>query len=135
MNATIGILRGNSTRGNDLIRTLGADEKKKIMKKNTTSKDMILEVIRNNRRNIRAFGVRKLGLFGSFVRQEQNEKSDIDFLVEFEKDKKTFDNFIQLSFLLEDSLNRRIELVTTESLSPYIGTHILEEVEYVTFSS
>ena len=102
---------------------------------NPKSKDIILETIRNNQRKIREFGVRKLGLFGSFVRQEQNEKSDIDFLVEFEIDKKTFDNFIQLSFLLEDSLNRRVELVTTESLSPYIGTHILKEVEYVTFSS
>jgi len=105
------------------------------MKKNHKSKDIILETLRNNQRKIRAFGVRKLGLFGSFLRQEQNEKSDIDFLVEFEIDKKTFDNFIQLSFLLEDSLNRRVELVTTESLSPYIGTHILKEVEYVTFSS
>ena len=65
----------------------------------------------------------------------ENEQSDIDCLVEFEIDKKAFDNFIQLSFLLEDSLNRRVKLVTTESLGPYIGTHILKEVEYVTFSS
>jgi len=106
-----------------------------MMDKDTENKDIILEVIRNNQKKIRAFGVRKLGLFGSFARQEQNEKSDIDFLVEFEKDKKTFDNFIQLSFMLEDTFRRRVELVTTESLSPYIGTYILKEVEYVTFSS
>ena len=100
----------------------------------TATKDKILGVILHNRDKIKAFGVRRLGLFGSFVRQEQGETSDIDFLVEFEKDKKTFDNFIQLSFLLEDSLKRRVELVTSEALSPYIGPHVLKEVEYVTFS-
>jgi predicted nucleotidyltransferase len=56
--------------------------------------------------------------------------SDVDVLVEFEQDRKTFDNFIQLSFLLEDLFQRRVELVTIESLSPYIGPHILSEVEY-----
>ena len=51
--------------------------------------------------------------------------------MEFEQGKKTFDNFIQLSFLLEDLFKRRVELVTIESLSPYIGPHIMSEVEYV----
>ena len=45
---------------------------------------------------------------------------------------KTFDNFIQLSFLLEDLFKRRVELVTAESLSPHIGPFIMSEVEYVT---
>jgi len=43
----------------------------------------------------------------------------------------SYDNFIQLSFFLEDLFRRRVELVTTESLSPYIGPHIMSEVEYV----
>jgi predicted nucleotidyltransferase len=51
-------------------------------------------------------------------------------LVEFEEGRKTFDNFMQLSFLLEEVLQRHVELVTLESLSPYIGPHILREVEY-----
>lgn len=105
------------------------------MDKNSIVKDEILEVILNHQENIKGYGVKRLGLFGSFVRQEQNEESDIDILVEFEEGKKTFDNFIQLSFLLEDSFKRRVELVTTEALSPHIGPHILNEVEYVTFSS
>jgi len=80
---------------------------------------------------IRALGVKRLGLFGSFAREEQGLESDIDLLVEFDQGEKTFDNFMQLSFLLEEIFKRRVELVTPESLSPYIGPHILNEVEYV----
>lgn len=105
------------------------------MERRISKKDDILEAIRENHIKIEALGVKKLGLFGSFVRQEQQPGSDIDFLVEFDKDKKTFDNFINLSFLLEAILTYRVELVTTESLSPYLSPHILKEVEYVTFSS
>lgn len=105
------------------------------MKKQISTKDDVLAVIGANEDRIKAHGVRKLGLFGSFAKQEQDSGSDIDFLVEFEKDKKTFDNFINLSFLLEDALARRVELVTPESLSPYLSRYILDEVEYVSFSS
>lgn len=91
----------------------------------------ILSIIQENQDKIRAFGVKKLGLFGSFVRGEQNAESDVDLLVEFEPEQKTFDNFIELSFLLEDMLRQPVELVTTEALSPYIGPHIVKEVEYV----
>ena len=76
-----------------------------------------------------SLGVRKLGIFGSFVRGEARADSDVDMLVEFEPAKKTFDNFMALSFLLEDLLQRRVELVTSESLSPYLRPHILDEVE------
>ena len=94
-------------------------------------KNDIISVIKKRRNEIESFGVKRLGLFGSFVRQEQDSQSDIDLLVEFEQDKKTFDNFIHLSFLLENLFEHRIELVTTESLSPYIKPHITKEVEYV----
>lgn len=79
---------------------------------------------------LRGFGVRRLGLFGSFVRDEANADSDVDFLIDFSPPEKTFDNFMDLAFFLEDLLGRRVELVTTESLSPYIGPYILREVEY-----
>lgn len=94
-----------------------------------TKKD-ILAVISENRARIRALGVKRLGLFGSFLRGQQTADSDVDLLVEFEPGQKTFDNFIKLTFLLEALLRRRVELVTREALSPYIGPHILEEVEY-----
>jgi predicted nucleotidyltransferase len=93
----------------------------------------ILSLIETHQGEIRAFGVRRLGLFGSFVRGEQREGSDVDVLVEFDRGRKTFDAFMRLAFYLEDLFGRPVELVTPESLSPYIGPHILDEVEYVTF--
>lgn len=99
-----------------------------------TKKD-ILSIIKKNQDKIRTFGVKKIGLFGSFVRGEQDINSDVDLLVEFEQGKKTFDNFILLSLLLEEILKRHVELVTTESLSPYIRPYITKEVEYAIFTS
>ncbi len=87
-------------------------------------------MLSKNRSRIRALGVKRLGLFGSFVRDQQRSESDVDLLVEFEQGQKSFDNFIELAFLLEELLQRRVELITPESLSPYIGPHILDEVEY-----
>jgi uncharacterized protein len=94
------------------------------------TKQDILDALQQNRARLKALGVERIGLFGSFVRSQQRDESDIDLLVEFEPDKKTFDGFMELSFFLEDLLQHRVELVTTEALSPYIGPHILKEVEY-----
>jgi predicted nucleotidyltransferase len=103
--------------------------------KSLQTKEGIWSAIESNQNKIQAFGVKQLGLFGSFARGEQHQDSDIDLLVEFEQDKKTFKNFMQLSFFLEDILNRRVELVTTESLSPYIRPYIVKDIEYVAFAS
>lgn len=99
------------------------------------TKKEVLSIIRRHQDKIRILGVKKLGLFGSFVRNEQNAESDIDLLVEFESGHKSFDNFIRLSFLLEELLSWPVELVTVESVSPYLRPYITQEVEYVTFSS
>jgi predicted nucleotidyltransferase len=108
---------------------------KRHLHEHVQTKDDIRLVIQNNQSRIKALGVKKLGLFGSFVREEQHQDSDVDLLVEFEQGKKTFKNFMQLSFLLEDVLDRRVELVTFEALSPYIRPYIIQEVEYVSFTS
>jgi len=105
------------------------------MSTSVQTKDDVLSVLGQNAHRIRGLGVKKVGLFGSFVRREQDGTSDIDFLVEFDPEGKTFDNFMNLSFLLEELTGRRVELVTTESLSPHIGPHILEEVEDVSLDS
>lgn len=98
------------------------------------TKEEVMTLLIQNQARIRALGVQRLGLFGSFVREQQASESDIDLLVEFRVGKKTFDNFIRLSFLLEDVLQRRVELITPDSLSPYIGPRILSEVEYASFA-
>jgi hypothetical protein len=99
------------------------------------TKQMTLALIAEHEETIKTFGVKRLGLFGSFARQEQDPESDVDLLVEFEQGEKTFDNFMELAFFLEDLLGRRVELVTLESLSPYIGPKIIDEVEYVVSTS
>ncbi len=95
------------------------------------NRENILTLVERNKEKIKSLGVKRLGLFGSFIRGEQRADSDVDVIVEFRARQKTFDNFIQLSFLLEDLFQRRVELVTPESLSPYMAPHILGQVQYV----
>ena len=99
------------------------------------TREDIFKILDENRTQLRALGVKRLGLFGSFVRGQQRADSDVDMLAEFEPGKKTFDHFIELSFLLEDLLGRSVELVTPEALSPHIGPYILREVEYVSVAA
>ena len=97
------------------------------------TKEQVLSLLQEHHHDMCALGVRRLGLFGSFVREQQGHESDVDMLVEFEPGAKTFDAFMQLAFFLEALFGRRVELVTPESLSPYIGPHILREMTYVSF--
>ena len=80
---------------------------------------------------IRALGVIRLALFGSVLRGQTHADSDVDVLVQFASGAKTYDRFFALSELLERCLGRRVELVTTEALSPFIGPRILAEAEDV----
>jgi predicted nucleotidyltransferase len=98
-------------------------------------KEEALAIIKSHQQEIKDLGVKRYGFFGSFVREQNTEQSDIDILVEFEPGQKTFDNFMRLAFYLEDLLGREVDLVTAESLSPHIGPHILKEVEYASVSA
>jgi uncharacterized protein len=80
---------------------------------------------------IRALGVNRHALFGSVLRGEARPDSDVDILVELSPGAKTFDRFLELSELLEERLERRVELVTLGALSPFVGPWILTEAEAV----
>jgi uncharacterized protein len=98
------------------------------------NKEAVLQRLSSNRDRIKAFGVKEIGLFGSFARNTAiRDTSDIDLLIEFYPDKKTFDNFMDLSFYLDDLMGRKVEIVTPQSLSKYIGPHILNQVQHVSF--
>ena len=71
----------------------------------------VLKLLDAHQEQIRAFGVKRCGLFGSFVRQDSTAQSDVDILVEFEPGEKTFKNFINLAFFLE-LFGRKVDLVT-----------------------
>lgn len=101
------------------------------MESKVTTREELIQRIQEQREKLSSLGVTSVGLFGSFLRGEQTDSSDIDILVEFTPEKHTFDNFMDVSFLLEEILGRRVEVVTPEGLSPHIGPHILKEVERV----
>lgn len=101
----------------------------------TLDKEIILNTLAAHSLQLLGYGVLKIGLFGSYVSGNPTETSDIDLLVDLQREKKTFQNFMHLCYYLEELLGKKVDLVTTQSLSPYIGPHILNTVEYVSFAS
>ena len=93
--------------------------------KELTDKE-IIDVINKNSDILRKYGVKKLELFGSYVRGQQENDSDIDFLIEFKK--PNFEDFMDLAFFLEDLFGRKVELVTQGSLSPYLEPYVEKEL-------
>ena len=97
-----------------------------------TNKEYILSTLKSKKADLSAKGINQLGLFGSYVRNEQTEQSDIDILIDFDPGKETFDNYMAVYELLEELFkNLKVEVVTKNGLSPYIGPRILNEVQYV----
>lgn len=105
------------------------------MNKPVNNKEQLIILIKEHQTEIKKFGVTKLGIFGSFVRNEPTENSDVDFLIEFNPPQKTFKNFMGLAYYLENLVGRSVEVLTPQSLSPYIGPRILKTVEYVALAS
>ena len=92
------------------------------------NRDEILRRLGENREAIRGYGVRRLGLFGSFARGEATESSDIDFVVEFEK--KSFDAYMDLKEFLEELFKCRVDLVLADAIKPRLQSTILGETVY-----
>lgn len=76
------------------------------------------------------YGLKEIGIFGSYVRGEQTEESDLDILIEFEKP-VGFVKFLRLENKLSELLGIKVEIVTKKALKPFIGKRILQEVVYV----
>jgi len=77
------------------------------------------------------FKVQEVGVFGSFARGEETLKSDVDILVDFEKEGKTFDNYMGLKYFLEELLGLKVDLVMKGALKGELRDIILSEVVYV----
>lgn len=99
------------------------------------TKEQILKLLEENREQIMEFGVSKLGLFGSYAKGEQTEESDLDFYVEFEKGKKTFDNLMNLAFYLEDNLGQKVDVLTDKSVSERFRNVMQKDIQYVELHS
>lgn len=81
--------------------------------------ERIIDILRRN-------GVKRAAFFGSIVRGEMTDESDVDLLVEFEKRKSLLD-LAGLKIELEDALNRRVDVLTYRSLHPLLKERILAE--------
>lgn len=91
--------------------------------------DKFYRLVAENREDLQErFGVRHIGIFGSCVRGEDSVSSDIDVLVDFER--KTFDNYMDLKFFLEEKLGRRVDVVIIDTLKPALKETVLSEVRY-----
>ena len=97
-----------------------------------TTRKYILNVIKDNKQEFLKLGIRNIGLFGSYVRNENSPNSDLDILIDFEPEKENFDNYMAVYDMLEKLFkDQKLDIVTKNGLSPYIGPKILNEVMYV----
>ena len=94
------------------------------------TKDKILKTIKRHAGELNAYGVKKVGIFGSFAKAGQNSRSAVDVLVEFARNRKTFDNYMNLKFYLEKLFHRKVDLVTKDALKTRIKNRVLGEVQY-----
>ena len=96
------------------------------------TKEQIVKAISSTKPELQRFCIRNIGLFGSYVRGEQTKISDIDILIDFEPEKENYDNYMAVYDIIERLFrNEKVEIVTKNGLSPYIGPRILKEVLYV----
>jgi len=91
----------------------------------------IKQILAQNRELLmQYYNVKEIGIFGSYVRNEQRKNSDLDILVEFAEPIGLF-KFMDLEEYLKSLLSIKIDLVSKKALKPYIGKYILEEVVYI----
>jgi len=89
----------------------------------------IVQQLAGMRRELkRRFTVVRIGVFGSFARNEASPESDVDILVELAE--PTFDHYMDLKFMLEDLLQRPVDLVMADTLKPRLKPIIEQEVVY-----
>jgi len=76
------------------------------------------------------FGLKKIGIFGSFIRNEQTDQSDIDILVEVERP-TGYIKFIKFENHLSELLGIKVDLVTEKALKPFMARRIKQEIKYL----
>lgn len=90
----------------------------------------IINLLNEHMDSIDNFHIKKIGVFGSFVRGEQREDSDVDILVEFEENHETLDNYMDLKFYLEDLFHRKVDVVLSDVIKAALRKSIVESVRY-----
>jgi predicted nucleotidyltransferase len=97
-----------------------------------SSREEIIAYLKKNKRYFHdRFGVTSIGIFGSFMRGEQTASSDIDMVIEMEKNRKSIHSFLQLKRFMEKEIERKVDLGFEHSLKPAIREKIKEQIIYV----
>lgn len=96
------------------------------------TKEVILQTLKENKKEIRKFGVENITLFGSYAKDLQNENSDIDFLVQFRKNRGNYRDKLDLLHFLEDLFDKKIDIGTQENIRDSLKPHILGDTKYET---
>jgi len=88
-----------------------------------------IQAILQERKNylVEKFGVMEIAIFGSYARGEQMKDSDVDLIVDFKEGWKTFDNYMDLKFYLEELLGKKVYLVIKSAINPRIKPFLIEE--------
>ncbi|UFT99268.1 nucleotidyltransferase family protein [Radiobacillus kanasensis] len=95
------------------------------------SQQEILDELSKNLKKWNAqYGVKSIALFGSYSRNEQEDSSDIDLLVEFYEEAMTFDNYMDLKLLLEDLFQKSVDLVILDDIKPALKPSIMRSAKY-----
>ncbi len=96
-----------------------------------TKQQRIIEILKEHKHGLaRQFKLKDIGIFGSYLRGEQNKKSDLDILVEF-KETPGFLKFIELEEYLSKATGLKVDLVMRRALKPDLKKYILKEVVYI----
>lgn len=93
--------------------------------------EIFIAKLRNNKEFLRnRFEISTLGIFGSYVRGEQKEKSDVDILINIKEPISLF-TMVDLKDYLSELIGKKVDLVLEEELKPRIKENVLKEVIYV----
>lgn len=98
------------------------------------NKQQAFERIQSHQSALKQFGAARLGLFGSYVRGEQTDESDVDIVVEFEPGKKKLRSFLEIADYLEILMGRKTDVLTWEGMADFVRKHVANEIEYIPFT-
>ena len=105
------------------------------MEKKMLTREEIIEKLRDNREILKKYGVKRIGMFGSYVRGEQKSGSDIDLVIEFDRSifgkdfKGLFDAFMDASSYIETLFDKKIDILTPDSIKTIRNKEVAEEIE------
>jgi len=96
-----------------------------------TSLEEIKEVIEQHRAELKSqFHVEKIGVFGSYARCDQKKRSDVDFLLTFDKDISLFDH-VDLTIYLKELMGRKVDVIKHDNLRPELRKYVLKDLVYL----